>query len=160
MMRNPIIRFTFNPKVKALFSRFSEILNKISGNINPIEFQNKIYTVASLVGISYCLISFYWNYSLLLNPLLNITTGVVLVVYVALYYLSRFKRKYYSFLLAITTLVMLSVAWLLSEGSKGPIPLLYLISIAFFVTFSKTRYSIIYLALTVSNIAILVLIEY
>lgn len=135
-------------------------LKKLASGHGNVAFQNKIYNVACLIVGSQCLISFYWNYSLGLSIYLNIVQGATLIVYCFLYYYGRYKNIYYNFLFVITTLAVLSSAWINSEGIKGSVPLLYIVLIAIFVTISNNKSSILYLLLTIIDVILLLLLEY
>ena len=94
-----------------LFTPLS-IIRKIIGDRDSFTLENRVFNSLCLVTIASCLVTFYWNNSIGITPLLNIIMGIFLIYYCVLYYFSRCKKTYKSIYYVIPALIALSFVWL------------------------------------------------
>ncbi|MDA3904904.1 MAG: HAMP domain-containing sensor histidine kinase [Bacteroidales bacterium] len=159
-MRNTKLKSIIKQYFSVILRSISRIVNIITGDLSIVSFQNKMFIVGCIFSILFALLAIFWNYTLGLSKYLNITVGFAIVAFAILYYFARFKHIYGRISLSILMLLLISIAWIVSEGSKGSIPLLYILAIVFFITVSKSNNSFLYLLITILNIIILLFIEY
>ena len=137
----------------------SKLTNLLFGDIDQLKLSNKIYILASLVATLACSFGYIWNYYIELTFAINIIVGIIMLTYASLYYLARFKNKYYPIALFLISQLGLAFTWLTSAGLMGSVLPFYLVSIAPLLSISKPRYHFMYLVINLTIISILLFIE-
>ncbi len=129
------------------------------GKSDTFKLENRIFIVASLVAFLACTVGVVWNSYLGLPPMLNLTVGLFIVVYFALFYYSRFKNIFNPFIFIFTTLFFLTVLYVSNGGLSGSIPALYIVALTLFISISNLKYHMIVLLITVLNLFLLIVSE-
>jgi len=143
-------------KENGILSRLSLIF---LGNIDNLKLAEKIYISASFVAFVSTILGFIWNYIIGLSFYLNLIVGIIMILYVILYYLARIKKKYFPTVMFIVSQFGLALTWISSAGISGSVLPFFLVSIAPLLSISKPRVHIIYLLINLLNISILLFIE-
>lgn len=131
----------------------------LDGHNESCNLESRLYVSTCLIGVLAGIASIIWYSKPGLSIMLNLAVFMVVASYSVLYYLSRFKKIYNSFILFFTTLGFLSVLWMLNKGLMSPVPALYIASIAIFIGFSKSKYHLFFLTITMVNFSILVTLD-
>ncbi len=149
--------------MKVFYLQFKNKINLILTHLLGTELsstlEDRIYKAGCLIGISLSFISLAWNNFIGLSSFLNIISTVILFFYVTLYLLAQFRGLIYKFLAYIITLLLLSLIWFASEGSKGSAPILFFVVIVLFLLIAKTRFHFLYITMAFANIILLYVLE-
>ncbi|WP_430931322.1 sensor histidine kinase [Saccharicrinis sp. 156] len=129
------------------------------GNKESFNLENRIYISTCLVGAVAGILALIWDTKPGFSIIPNVAVVIGVVTYGVLYYLSRFKKIFNSFIFFFTTLGFLSVLWVLNEGLTGSIPALYIVFTSIFIGISKTKYQLLLLTVTIANFALLIILE-
>ena len=140
-------------------SYLSKLALLFFGEMNELKLNEKIYISASFVAFTSTILGFIWNYIIDLALFLNLIVGAIMVAYIILYYLARFKKEYYPTMMFIVSQFGLALTWISSAGINGSVLPFFLVSIAPLLSISKPSLHIKYLLINLLNISILLFIQ-
>lgn len=136
-----------------------KLVNAAIGTKSDFDLRERIYNAVAIIILVVDIISVFWNNTLGILGTTSLLLGFSSLIFVGIYYLGRFKRKLFPHVLVLTTLVLLSILWLTSDGVNGSTPLIYLVAILMFVAISKSKDYLIYILYTGISLAMVYYIE-
>jgi len=138
-------------------------INKLLiGNDDEFQAEHQILNGSIIiVGIIF-LITFIINYISGLSKNATIIAGFSIVIFLFLYYFSRFKKlnSVTIFLFHFSLFCILTITWFYSGGIISTMPLYYLTFICYIVFFSKGPFRLILVLICLANIVSLSIIEF
>lgn len=126
---------------------------------NKESLEKQIYVTATLIGAFIGLVSVIWNYTIGLSIYLNTVVFLATIIFLLLYYFSRFKDRYSAIIVVLNSLSTLSCLWFISEGINGTTPYIFIVFSAVVIGVSKPGHRIIYLIISLINIGALYTLE-
>lgn len=145
--------------MSTLQNRIEMISTQAIGSKAEFSLRGRIFNVAALVILFTVFLSIFWNNSQGILPQVNYVLASSSFFFVAIFYFSRFKKRFFALPLVLITLVCLTLIWISSEGMNGSTPLLYLVATMIFVSISKSKEYIVFVALTFINLIALFYLE-
>lgn len=132
----------------------------IFGSKNSFNLEQRVFIIASLVGLFSCIVGIIWNSIIGLSLLTNIIIGSYIILYYFLFYYARYKQIYNPFVYTLITLSFLSLLYIKSGGISGSTSALYIVALVTFISLSKRKHHWLILLITLANIVILFALEY
>ena len=105
----------------------------IFGNKSDVSIENWFFTVSSFMVFLFAVLGIIWNLSLNLNLLLNIFMGLLILVFFAFYYFSRFKKSFSPFTFFIVSQISLIFLYIFNGGIEGSVPSLFIIYMGVYI---------------------------
>lgn len=140
------------PKIK--------LLKFIIGDNKTLSLENRIFNISSLIAFIASLVAVLWNFAAGISFYSNISLFFFSIIYALLYYLSKYKGNYYTFIFIFSTLLLLSLQWFSNQGSEGPTIHIYFVALAIFISISNKKHHFLLLVLISINILILYILEH
>ncbi|MCO4291339.1 HAMP domain-containing histidine kinase [Solitalea sp. MAHUQ-68] len=141
---------------------FSKLLSIIAGDNNKFSLENRIFNITCIVTILLAfgaiVLNLINNIDWRLNIIIIITeTGIII-----LYYLSRFKHKFQSTVVAFISLcyIGLGIGWFYNSGSQGPVIYIITFFLIVFISIINIRYRSYWIFSCVAFTVSLFVIEY
>ncbi|MCK4663151.1 MAG: serine/threonine-protein phosphatase [Bacteroidales bacterium] len=137
---------------------YHKINSFLIGNLSEFSLKHRLFTMSCFWV--FLLGSFFTIFSLSENHILQIILSFVgSVSFLLMYYFSRIKHLYNTWLFMIAMAFFLSISWFFNDGSNGPTVYLFILSVlSLFSIFERKYYSIIIITI-ILNIIILWFIE-
>ncbi|MGQ7869743.1 sensor histidine kinase [Sunxiuqinia sp. sy24] len=136
------------------------IYTLIFGPKNSFNLEQRVFIIASLVGLFSCIVGVIWNSIIGLSLHMNVIIGSYIILYYFLFHFARYKQIYNPFVYALITLSFLSLLYINSGGISGSTPALYIVALVTFISLSKRKHHLLMLLITLANIVILFVLEY
>ena len=147
---------SIKPKINSIGAKIKYI---IIGDVRKISLENRVYIVSTFIAFISSILGFLWNYFISLSYLLNVIVGILFVSFVVLYFLARYKNRYYNTVVVFVSQLGFIFTWISSDGSNGSVIPFFLVAIVPFIAISKPRKHFLYLFITIANIGLLYLLE-
>lgn len=140
---------------------FKSILNKLT-NYQQVPFDHNLFNLVLFLGVMIGLSSIPVNIIAGVNLLTHLVNLIVLLIYGAMYYYSRFRNMYEPLIvpLVIVTIIFLDVLWLTAGGMDSPMIFYVFLSTTCFIIFAKPHQVRIVSVLALANLSMLLLIEW
>ncbi|WP_165784695.1 sensor histidine kinase [Solitalea longa] len=121
---------------------FSQSLSLIAGDNNRFSLENRIFNITCIVTILLAFGGIILNGVNGIDWRLNIIVVIVETGILILYYLSRFKYKFQSTVVAFILLcyISLGIGWFLNSGSEGPVIYIITFFLIVFISIINIKY--------------------
>ncbi len=134
---------------------FYSIIDKITGNQQYTDVEHRLFNLSLFISTLVALSCLTINYFLITNVTKIAVSIFGFVFCLLLYYLSRFNNKRLIWLYIITVSLLLSSAWVLSDGPNGAVNYIYILALLIFLSITQRRQHMLVMAIVVINIAVL-----
>ena len=121
--------------------------------------KERIYIAASLIASIASLVGLLINLAIDLPNGLNTYVFILSLCFATLFYIARFKNKFYPHILVSLGIIGLSISWFSEGGFNGPILPLFIIAMIVFTAISDAKHHIFYLIFLLANIITLFAIQ-
>ncbi len=145
-------------KINSSLYYFVKPANSISSSYSAMEQIN--FNALLFSSSLYLIFSSAFNFFELADYILTTFTIGCSLIFIYLYYLSRFKNYQNIKLTSIVILLLLSMSWFMAGGALGSISYIYIISLIVLIMITKKKQHNLIFYLFLTNLAILYFLEY
>lgn len=139
---------------------YKSISNFFFGDANGFSMERRVFIAASFITLLAAIIGLIWNVYLGLPIVLNTIVGIFIILYFLLFYYSRYKSRFSPFLFLFTSLLFLCCLYVTNGGLNGPIPSLFIVYVAVFISISNAKHHKLTLIVTIITLVLLIIGEY
>lgn len=143
----------------SLINSYNRLITLISGEKENLPLEKRIYNIAAFVSVLIALLSTLGNIVLKLHYSVTIITGVSGIIVSILYYQSRFRSVFHTWLFILVTLFILSASWVANEGSNGSINFVYIVASVIYLSITRRNQHVQILLVVALNIILLYQLE-
>lgn len=141
---------------------YTDFFKFISGEGHSLSLEHRIFNSSSFLICILAILATAINLVLGIHGTLTIVTLVLSLIFVVIYYLSRFKQLFEYLHLPFVILIysVAIITWLLNAGTKGPIAYAFIVLLIVVISISSKKYYKHYVVAIIVILLILFAVEY
>lgn len=149
--------------LKGIKNIISKFFNLVAGSHHEFRLEHRLFNLMMILVLIIAILGAYYNYILGFPPITiypSLLGGIIGAVF---YYYARVKaiyRNYYVFVLAMLTMLIISIVFFYNSGSAGPIILLQVCLFIIYILISNGRSQFILLGMLLLQVAVLYYLEF